>query len=110
MSDYDPHFAANEAVLSSTYDFVTCTEVAEHLRRPIEVFERIHALLKPGGEFGLLTGVLEDDGAFPDWWYHRDPTHIAFYRPETVAWLADRFKWTFVRPSLDTVIFKRAET
>ncbi len=35
-----------------------------------------------------MTGILEDDVAFPGWWYRKDFTHIAFYRPETLAWIA----------------------
>ncbi|MBI5247428.1 MAG: class I SAM-dependent methyltransferase [Elusimicrobia bacterium] len=105
MRDYDPHFSPDEAPLRAKYAFVTCTEVAEHLRRPAEVFKRLDGLLVPGGALGVLTGVLEDDAAFPAWWYHRDPTHIAFYRPETMAWLAKRFGWTLERPSRDAALF-----
>ncbi len=108
MSDYDPHFAPDEAPLRATYDFVTCTEVAEHLRRPAETFDRLDALLVPGGTLGVLTGVLEDDAAFPSWWSHKDPTHVAFYRPETLAWLAKRYGWALERPSRDAALFLKA--
>lgn len=108
MRDYDPYFAPDESPLSSTYGFVTCTEVAEHLRRPAETFARLDALLEPGGVLGVLTGVLEDDAAFPSWWYHKDATHIAFYRPETLAWLASRFGWSLERPSKDAALFLKA--
>lgn len=106
MSDYDPFFAPDEAALESTYDFLVCTEVVEHLRRPAEVFQHIDGLLKPGGVLGILTGVLEDDAAFPAWWYHNDITHIVFYRPETLAWIASRYGWTLERPSRDAAIFR----
>jgi len=107
MTDYDPFFAPNEPEPGAPYDFLVCTEVAEHLRRPAEVFARLDALLAPGGTLGVLTGVLEDDAAFPSWWYHKDPTHIAFYRPETLAWVADRFGWTLERPSRDAALFSK---
>lgn len=108
MTDYDPFFAPDEPAPGATFDFLVCTEVAEHLRRPVEVFQRLDALLAPGGTLGVLTGVLEDDAAFPSWWYHKDPTHIAFYRPETLAWLAARFRWTLERPSRDAALFLKA--
>jgi hypothetical protein len=108
MRDYDPHFAPDEAALRETYAFVTCTEVVEHLRRPGEVFARLDAALEPGGALGVLTGVLEDDAAFPAWWYHRDATHIAFYRPETLAWIARRFGWTLERLGRDSMVFLKA--
>ena len=106
MRDYDPIFAPDMAALGDTYAFVTCTEVVEHLRRPAEAFARIDSLLEPGGLLGVLTGVLEDDAAFPAWWYHRDLTHIAFYRPETMVWLARRFGWTLERPTRDAALFR----
>jgi len=107
MRDYDPVFSPDETALREVYDFVTCTEVVEHLRRPAEVFARFDSLLGRGAALGVLTGVLEDDAAFPSWWYHRDPTHIAFYRPETLAWISARFGWTLERLSLDASLFRK---
>jgi hypothetical protein len=105
MSDFDPFFAPDEGALRATYAFVTCTEVVEHLRRPAETFARLDALLEPGGALGVLTGVLEDDAAFPSWWYHNDVTHIAFYRPETLVWIARRFGWSLERFGRDAMVF-----
>jgi SAM-dependent methyltransferase len=105
MTDYDPLFAPDEAPLKETYGFIVCTEVVEHLRRPAETFRNLDLLLEPGGALGVLTGVLEDDAAFPAWWYHRDLTHIAFYRPETLTFIARRRGWTLERPSRDAAIF-----
>lgn len=105
MRDYDPFFAPDEGALRAKYDFLVCTEVVEHLRQPAAIFLNIDSLLVPGGTLGILTGVLEDDAAFPSWWYHRDPTHVAFYRPETLAWIARRFGWSLERPSRDAALF-----
>lgn len=107
MTDYDPYFAPDADALSAPYDFLVCTEVVEHLRRPAEVFQRLDALLAPGGLLGVMTGVLEDDAAFPSWWYHKDPTHIAFYRAETLSFIARRFGWTLERPSRDVALFRK---
>jgi hypothetical protein len=107
MTDYDPFFAPDAGALARAYDFVVCTEVLEHLRRPADDLERLDALLKPGGALGAMTGVLEDDAAFADWWYRRDFTHIAFYRPETLAWIARRFDWELSRPSRDAALFRK---
>ena len=107
MADYDPFFAPDEAPLRATYDFVTCTEVVEHLRRPIDAFSHIDALLRPGGVFGILTGVLESDNEFAPWWYHRDVTHIAFYRPNTLEWIARHFHWRLERASRDAAFFQK---
>ena len=106
MTDYDPFFAPDASALLGRYDFVVCTEVMEHLRRPADDFARLNGLLKLGGFLGMMTGVLEDDVSFADWWYRRDFTHIAFYRPETLAWIAQRFDWELSRPSRDVALFR----
>ena len=105
MRDHDPIFARGEQALARDYDFVTCTEVVEHLRAPSETLARLDGLLRPGGTLGIMTGVLEDDASFAGWWYRRDATHVAFYRPETLAWIGRRFGWTEERPSRDVAIF-----
>ncbi|HXT01123.1 MAG TPA: class I SAM-dependent methyltransferase [Elusimicrobiota bacterium] len=107
-TDYDPFFCSDGAALAKRYDYVVCTEVFEHLRRPAEELARLDRLLKPGGVLGVMTGVLEDDSAFAGWWYRRDLTHIAFYRPETLGWIAGRFGWTLSRPSRDAALFLKA--
>ncbi|MFI5360391.1 MAG: class I SAM-dependent methyltransferase [Elusimicrobiota bacterium] len=106
-ADYDPFFFGDASPLGRTYDFVVCTEVLEHLRRPVEDLTRIDGLLKASGVLGVMTGVLEDDASFAGWWYRRDPTHIRFYRPETLAWIARRFGWELSRPSRDAALFRK---
>jgi len=91
--DYDPFFRPDPAALERRYDFITCTEVVEHLHAPGREFRRLDALLHPGGRLGVMTAMLEDDGAFAGWWYRRDPTHVAFFRRETMRWIADAFAW-----------------
>ena len=68
---------------------------------------RLDGLLKPGAVLGIMTGVLENDGSFADWWYRKDFTHICFYRPETLEWIARRFGWELSRPSRDLALFRK---
>jgi SAM-dependent methyltransferase len=46
---YDPFYAPDEGVLRRTYDFITCTETAEHFADPAREFEQLASLLRPGG-------------------------------------------------------------
>jgi hypothetical protein len=105
--NYDPYFFPDESLLSRKYDFLVCTEVFEHLRRPSDDLIRLDLLLKPGGTLGVMTGILEDDASFPGWWYRKDFTHICFYRPETLAWISSRFGWELARPSRDAALFRK---
>jgi SAM-dependent methyltransferase len=108
MRLYDPFFAPDERALRETYDFITCTETVEHFARPAAEFGLFARLLRPGGWLGVMTQLLENDETFPGWWYHRDPTHIAFYRPETMRWIAARHHWRIETPSPSVTLFHRA--
>lgn len=107
VSLYDPFYYPESAALDQRYDFVTCTEVVEHLHRPHEVFRELDCLLKPGGWLGVMTCFQTDDSKFANWHYRRDPTHVVFYRETTMAWLADRLGWTMEVPVKDVVLFRK---
>lgn len=96
MANYDPLFARDEAVLQRQYDFITCTEAAEHFHDPAAEFSRMAGLLKPGGWLGLMTELHDEVEDFSGWWYHRDPTHVVFYSTMTLRWLAACHGWEIV--------------
>lgn len=107
MATWDPIYAPNPSVFSHTYDFVTCTEVVEHMHRPADEFDRIDALLRPGGILGVMTTFQTDDARFANWHYRRDPTHVVFYRESTLAFIADRIGWTMEAPRANVAIFHK---
>jgi 2-polyprenyl-3-methyl-5-hydroxy-6-metoxy-1,4-benzoquinol methylase len=107
MALYDPFFHSDVTVLEGQYDFVTCTEVAEHLQRPAETFRLLDRLLKPGGWLGVMTCFQTDDRRFANWHYRRDPTHIVFYREFTFAWLARAHGWRLDIPAKDVALFQK---
>lgn len=104
---YDPYFAPEETVLRERYDFVACTETAEHFHRPGEEFRRLDGMLRPGGWLALMTGVLRDDRPLAGWRYARDPTHVCLYRPETLRWIAGRHGWALEEPHPDVALFRK---
>ena len=85
---YDRFYAKNSDSLSGLYDFITASEVLEHLRDPHGELDRLFQLLKPGGIFGFMTGMLPSREYFPKWRYKGDKTHIGFFSPETFRWIA----------------------
>jgi SAM-dependent methyltransferase len=103
---YDPCFQPDADALSGHYDFVTCTETAEHFFAPGSEFDRLAKLLAPGGRLGLMTGLLTADHRFARWRYRHDPTHVCFYRRETMAFLAKRHGWVIEYAKGDVVIFR----
>ncbi|MEJ2541221.1 MAG: class I SAM-dependent methyltransferase, partial [Gemmatimonadota bacterium] len=92
--DYDPFFTADPSVLDREYDFVTCSETAEHFFDPAGEFRRIDGLIAPGGWFGLMTGIVRPGLDLASWWYLRDPTHVAFYSPAALKWIARDRSWS----------------
>jgi len=107
-ADYDPYFAPGEHALARTYDFVTCTETVEHFFDPAAEFERLDRLLRPGGWLGVMTTLRDDARAFADWWYVRDPTHVCFYAPRTMEWIARAHAWRVELPRPNVALFRKA--
>ncbi|MCR8915109.1 class I SAM-dependent methyltransferase [Marinobacter sp. PJ-38] len=107
MTVYDPFFYPEKSVLKQQYDFITCTEVVEHLHRPAEVFRQLDGLLVSGGWLGVMTCFQTDDERFANWHYRRDPTHIVFYRRATMDWLASAQGWALEIPAKDVALFQK---
>ena len=87
---YDPFFEPDAAVLEGEYDFITASEVVEHLFYPGEELERLWGLLKPGGLLGVMTKLVIDLDAFAGWHYKNDITHVCFYSRDTWRWWGRR--------------------
>ena len=104
---YDPLFHPDEAVLSDSYDFITCTETVEHFATPRADFLRLCRMLAPGGWIGIMTDILEDREGFGDWYYHRDPTHVAFYTPRTFRWISDWLDLTLEHPQPRVILLRK---
>jgi len=107
MAVYDPFFAPDPKVLEQSYDFITCTETAEHFFEPGAEFRRLAGLVRPGGWIAVMTGVLTEEIDFDAWWYARDPTHVCFYTPETLRWIASHHGWSLERPTVNVALFRR---
>ncbi|MBW7472631.1 class I SAM-dependent methyltransferase [Marinobacter sp. F4218] len=107
MCVYDPFFHPSTDVLNRRYDFLTCTEVIEHLHRPSKVFHQLDELLKPGGWLGIMTCFQTDDARFANWHYRRDPTHVVFYREQTLAVIAGQLGWELTVPRKDVALLRK---
>lgn len=109
MVIYDPYFADDNKVLLRQYAFITCTEVAEHFYHPYREFSRLDGLLLPEGWLGVMTSFLEKDTVFRDWYYRRDPTHVVFYKRQTLVWIARHFGWRVEFPGQNIALFQKIE-
>ncbi|MCG9785579.1 class I SAM-dependent methyltransferase [Vibrio mediterranei] len=90
MSLYDLYYYPESSVLDNSYDFVTATEVIEHLYEPDLVWQQWLSLIKPAGWLGLMTKMVVDVDAFAKWHYKNDQTHVVFFSRATFVYLAQR--------------------
>lgn len=108
---YDPFFANDLTVFQRQFDFITSTEVFEHLFDPRFEIDRLWTCLRPGGLLAAMTKRQNVPADFPDWFYTRDPTHVSFFSDQTFSWLADYLPAELSIVSSDVVILvKPADT
>jgi hypothetical protein len=107
MAHYDPFFFPEPELLDKQYSVIACSEAAEHFHRPRQEFDRLNRLMKPGSVLGVMTQMRAQWDGFFDWYYPRDPTHVTFYSPRTMRWIASQYGWvpTFLPHSV--VIFRK---
>ncbi len=104
---YDPFFYPGKESLQKQYDFIACSETAEHFHRPYREFVLLDQLLRPGGVLGIMTCFLDDSQDFGQWYYRRDPTHVVFYRARTFEVLAWIFGWNCEIPAPNVVLMQK---
>lgn len=92
MQIYDHFYAPDLSRLDRSYDFITATEVVEHLHHPGFELDRLWGLLKPGGLLGIMTQLVPKTLPFADWYYIKDPTHTCFFSRSTCEWLAEHWE------------------
>ncbi|MCF7791825.1 MAG: class I SAM-dependent methyltransferase [Victivallales bacterium] len=105
MDIFDPFYANNDLVFQKKYNFITLTEVIEHLHNPIFEINRLWKCLNTGGVMGIMTKFAPEGKRFYNWHYIRDLTHVCFYSEKTFNWLAGKLNANVIYPSKDIVLF-----
>lgn len=104
---YDPYFFPDESYRDKEYDFITCTEAAEHFYEPQKEFNKLDQVLSDKGILGVMTNFYEDTINFEDWYYRKDPTHVVFYTVKTLQCIAEERSWKVDIQSKNVVFFKK---
>jgi len=107
MRIYDPYYAPDTEWLQQQYDFITASEVVEHLRQPRVELDRLWSCLKPNGVIGIMTKRVLGRDAFSRWHYKNDLTHVCFFSTETFVWLADYWGAELTVVGNDVVVFRK---
>jgi len=108
MNTYDPYFANDPSALRKHYDFITATEVFEHLYNPFKEIELLFSLLKPKGILGVMTKLLKHEIDFPSWFYRNDTTHVSFYTKKTWEWISRHWNADILALDDNIVILRKA--
>ena len=72
-------FPSDKSSLKSIWDFITCTETAEHFHDPFSEFDRLYHLLKPPDHIGVMTCFATQGSDFRNWYYRINPTHVFLF-------------------------------
>lgn len=85
---FDQFYYPDKNVLQQEYDFITATEVFEHLQKPQDVIQTLWSCLRKNGILAVMTKLAQDQLSFSMWHYKTDPTHIIFFSVQTFEFLA----------------------
>ena len=105
VSNYDLYYFNLPELLERRYDFVTMTEVIEHVADPQSLLMQLDAILKQAGILAIMTKRVIDQRAFSHWHYKNDPTHICFYSLKTFEWIGRKLSWRLEIIDKDVVFF-----
>ena len=104
---YDKYYLPDEKLLKKQYDFISSTEVLEHLREPRLTLDRLISCLKPQAYLGIMTQLRPVPEQFSEWHYKKDQTHICFYSADTFKWIAEHWDLRLEILSRDVIILQR---
>lgn len=107
MAGYDKFYADLPDLLTRQYDFITSTEVIEHIADPRAALDVLWGCLKPGGILVLQTQRVLNDDRFKTWRYRHDPTHIVFFAEASFRAVAIRWQADVLFPHGDVVVFTK---
>ncbi len=107
MCVYDPFYQNHTDVLDASYQFITATEVVEHLHNPGAELARLWRMLEPGGYLGVMTKLVIDVTAFARWHYKNDPTHVCFFSETTWGWWAKSMGAQLHRIGADVTLLQK---
>lgn len=107
MSLYDIFYQPALRVFERRYDFISATEVVEHLHRPGRELARLWDCLHPGGWLGVMTKLVCNPQAFAHWHYKNDLTHVSFFSIDCWQWWARQQKAQLVFEGTDVILLRK---
>lgn len=107
MAIYDLYYHPAPDVLEQCYDFVTCTEVIEHIAEPNTFIQQTLSMLNANSYLGFMTKLVIDKDRFRNWHYKNDPTHICFYSKSTFEFIAQQHNLNLEFIGQDVILLQK---
>ncbi len=107
MDLFDKFYAPDSTLLKRQYDFITATEVVEHLHNPEVELNKLWECLQSGGWLGIMTKFAMGIEEFKNWHYKNDMTHVCFFSENTFKWLAEQWQAKLIFADKDVVLFQK---
>ncbi len=107
MDIYDYFYATDIVVFEKKYDFITSTEVFEHLHNPLDEVKKLWNCLEVGGVLAIMTGMTQHISDFKNWHYIRDLTHICFFSDKTFRFIASLLGGEIIFEENNVTILKK---
>jgi SAM-dependent methyltransferase len=92
--NYDPYFIHNS--LDKKFEYVFSTETFEHFLHPNREVQKIYEILNNNGYLIVMTERWDSLERFRNWYYTRDPSHIAFYHTKTFDYICKKFGFKII--------------
>jgi hypothetical protein len=106
---FDKFYANDESIFNNKYDFITATEVVEHLDNPGAQLTKLCNMLNKSGVLAIMTKMLNNNIDFSSWYYKDDPTHVCFFSKVTMSYLANIWSMDVNFYGDDVVLFLNAK-
>ena len=108
QSNYDLYYFNDAKLLEKKYNFITMTEVIEHIANQKDLIALLDTLLEPNATLAIMTKRVDNQSAFSKWHYINDATHICFYSLKTFQWVAEKMHWELQIIDSDVVFFSKS--
>jgi 2-polyprenyl-3-methyl-5-hydroxy-6-metoxy-1,4-benzoquinol methylase len=108
LTHYPDLSALEAAAPNQKFDVITAIEVVEHLAFPVRDLDRLRRLLTPDGclflatpNFASLRARIQRLG----WEQYRNPTHLFYYTPSSLAYTLKQAGFTQVKRLRTSIVY-----
>lgn len=108
MTTYDLYYQPEKPSSERRFDFITLTEVIEHLQEPHRDLQEIATSLRHRGILVVMTELHRGEEALGPWYYRKDPTHVGFFNERCFQKFSELFGLKLQKLEGRVALFEKA--